>query len=103
MQVSVDSIEPTRRSNKSLKSILPRLKLLAAEAKFKVEIQTVLSEETLEQYDRFRELVKEIPFQFGFSIMHEPGGRIAIRGERFLRLLQRYGVFEGVNFYRKHL
>ena len=63
----------------------------------------MLSEETLEQYDRFRELVRELPFQFGFSIMHEPGGRIAIQGERFLKLPQRYGVFDGVNFYGKHL
>ncbi len=103
LQVSVDSIEPTVRSHKSLKSVLPRLKLLAQEAKFRVEIQTVLNDETLLQYDRLRELLKDFPFQFGFSIMHEPGGRIAIRGEKFLELLSRYGVFDGVNFYGKHL
>src|SRR5579871_1572490 len=31
LQVSVDSIEPTPRSNKSLKSVLPRLRVLAEE------------------------------------------------------------------------
>jgi len=103
MQVSIDCVEPTEHSNKSLKSVMPRLKLLAAKAKFKVEIQTVLSEETRVEYDRFRELLKGFPFQFGFSIMHERGGRIAIQGEKFLELLSRYGVFEGVNFYGKHL
>jgi MoaA/NifB/PqqE/SkfB family radical SAM enzyme len=103
LQVSVDSIEPTPRSNKSLKSVMPRLQLLAKEAKFKVEIQTVLSEETLPDYDRFRELLEEFPFQCGFSIMHEPGGRIAIRGEKFVELVSRYGVFDGMNFYGKHL
>ncbi len=103
LQVSVDSIEPTPRSNKSLKSVLPRLRVLVQEAKFKVEIQTVLSEETLPEYDRFRELLKEFPFQFGFSIMHGQGGRIAIQGEKFLELVSRYGVFEGMNFYGKHL
>jgi MoaA/NifB/PqqE/SkfB family radical SAM enzyme len=103
MQVSVDSIEPIPGSNKSLKSVMPRLKLLAQEAKFQVEIQTVLNEETLPQYDRFRELTKEFPFKFGFSIMHGRGGRIAIQGERFLELVKRYGVFEGTNFYGKHL
>jgi len=103
MQVSIDSIEPTERSHKSLKSVMPKLKLLAAEAKFKVEIQTVLNEETLKEYDHFRELVKGFPFQFGFSIMHERGGRIAIQGEKYLELLRRYGVFEGVNFYGEHL
>ncbi len=104
VQVSVDSIEPTARSNKSLKSLLPKLRVLAKEARFRVEIQTVLSEETLGEYDRFRELLKEFPnFQFGFSIMHGPGGRIAIQGEQFLDLVSRYGVFEGMNFYGKHL
>src|SRR5262252_5981917 len=63
LQVSVDSIEPTPGSNKSLKSVMPRLRLLAQEAKFQVEIQTVLNEDTLPQYDRFRELTKEFPFK----------------------------------------
>ncbi len=103
MQVSIDSIEPTDISQKSLKSVLPRLRLLAKEAKFQVEIQTVLSEDTFENYDRFRDIVKELPFAFGFSIQHGPGGKIAIQGEKFLDLLRRYGVFEGVNFYGPHL
>ena len=103
MQVSIDSIEPTDISQKSLKSVLPRLRLLAKEAKFQVEIQTVLSEDTFENYDRFRDMVKELPFAFGFSIQHGPGGKIAIQGEKFLDLLRRYGVFEGVNFYGPHL
>jgi MoaA/NifB/PqqE/SkfB family radical SAM enzyme len=103
MQVSVDSIAPTAMSPKSLKSILPRLRLLAAEARFTVEIQTVLNDETHATYDEFRALLKDLPFAFGFSIMHGRGGRIAIRGEKFLDLLSRYGVFEGVNFYGEHL
>ncbi|MBI5629512.1 MAG: radical SAM protein [Elusimicrobia bacterium] len=103
MQVSVDSLEPTALSDKSLKSILPRLKLLAREARFKVEIQTVLNEATLADYARFREALKDFPFTFGFSVMHGKGGQIAIRGEKYLELLRKYGVFEGVNFYGEHL
>jgi len=103
MQLSIDSIEPTACSNKSLKSLLPRLNLLAEKARFQVEIQTVLNDETLPDYERFRDLLKGFPFAFGFSIMHGRGGRIAIRGEKFLQVLQRYGVFEGMNFYGKHL
>ena len=103
MQVSVDSLEPTPMSDKSLKSVLPRLRILAKEAKFTVEIQTVLNDETYATYDQFRETVKEFPFAFGFSIMHGKGGQIAIRGEKFLDILQKYGVFEGVNFYGEHL
>ena len=103
MQVSVDSLEPGPFSRKSLKSLLPRLRLLAESARFKVEVQTVLSEETAEGYDAFRAELSDLPFAFGFSLRHAPGGRIAIRGSRHLDLLERYGVFEGVNFYGKHL
>jgi MoaA/NifB/PqqE/SkfB family radical SAM enzyme len=103
MQVSVDSIAPTALSHKSLKSILPRLRLLAQEARFTVKIQTVLNDETYGTYDQFRAILKDFPFAFSFSIMHGRGGRIAIQGERFLDLLTKYGVFEGVNFYGDHL
>jgi MoaA/NifB/PqqE/SkfB family radical SAM enzyme len=103
MQVSVDSLHPTDWSDKSLKSILPRLKVLAKEAKFTVEIQTVLNENTLDTYAEFRETLKDFPFAFGFSVMHGKGGKIAIEGERYLGILEKYGVFEGVNFYGDHL
>lgn len=103
MQVSIDSIAPTDVSQKSLKSVLPRLRLLAKEAKFQVEIQTVLSEDTYGTYDEFRATLKDFPFAFGFSVQHGPGGQIVIRGEKFLELLTKYGVFEGVNFYGEHL
>lgn len=103
MQVSVDSLEPGSLSQKSLRSVLPRLRLLASQARFKVEVQTVLSEETAEGYDAFRQALSGLPFAFGFSLRHAPGGRIAIRGSRYLDLLKRYGVFEGVNFYGRHL
>ncbi|MDD5656292.1 MAG: radical SAM protein [Elusimicrobia bacterium] len=103
MQVSVDSIEPTPLSRKSLKLLMPRLRLLAERARFKVEIQTVLNESTRGDYARFRDMLKDLPFAFGFSIMHGPGGRIAIRGAEYLALLERYGVFEGVNFSGRHL
>ena len=103
MQVSVDSLHPTEHSDKCLKAILPRLRVLAKEAKFQVEIQTVLNEDTLSTYAEFRETVKEFPFAFGFSVMHGKGGQIVIKGEKFLGMLEKYGVFEGVNFYGEHL
>jgi len=103
MQVSVDSIAPTAMSPKSLKSVLPKLRLLADEARFTVEVQTVLNDHTYASYDEFRDTVKDLPFAFGFSVMHGPGGRIAIQGEKFKGLLEKYGVFEGVNFYGDHL
>ncbi|MFA6030909.1 MAG: radical SAM protein [Elusimicrobiota bacterium] len=103
MQVSVDSVDPTALSMKALKSVLPKLRLLAEEARFTVEVQTVLCERTVAEYDAFRAALKDLPFSFGFSVQHGPGGRIAIRGRQYLELLERYGVFEGVNFYGEHL
>jgi len=103
MQLSVDSIEPSPRSVKALKSLMPKMELLAKHATFQVEVQTVLNEETFPDYDRFREMLKDFPFAFGFSIMHGRGGRIAIRGQKFLDILHRYGVFDGMNFYGEHL
>jgi MoaA/NifB/PqqE/SkfB family radical SAM enzyme len=103
MQVSVDTILPNALSQKSLKSVLPKLKLLADEARFKVEIQTVLCEESYACYEEFRRILKDFPFAFGFSLQHERGGKIAVQGHKFLELLRKYGVFEGVNFYGHHL
>jgi len=103
MQVSVDSIAPTPLSKKALKTLLPRLQMLAREARFQVEVQTVLNEATRGTYQQFRELLQGLPFAFGFSIMHGRGGRIAIQGEEYLSLLEKYGVFAGVNFYGQHL
>jgi len=103
MQVSVDSLERTEHSDKALKSILPRLRMLGNEAKFQVEIQTVLNDQTLETYEEFRKVLETLPFAFGFSVMHGAGGKIAIKGDKFLDILEKYGVFEGVNFYGDHL
>lgn len=102
MQISVDSIVPTAWSQKSLKTVLPKLHLLAREARFRVKVQSVLTEQTYAQYDEFRRLLAGLPFDFGFSLLHEPGGHIAIQGEEYVRLLQEHDLFAGMRFYRQH-
>jgi MoaA/NifB/PqqE/SkfB family radical SAM enzyme len=42
MQLSIDNVNPNEVSKKSLRLLLPKLKLLAAHAKFRVRINTVL-------------------------------------------------------------
>jgi hypothetical protein len=75
MQVSVDSVSPTPLSKKSLKSVLPRLRLLAREPSFKVEVQTVLNDENCTPMPSRR---SRISFDFGFrSCTRAP---VAIRG-----------------------
>jgi len=78
MQVSIDTIDPAPGLPKSLKSVLPRLAVLAAQARFRVKIQTVLSEESWARYGEFRALLAPFDFEFGFSLMHDGAGRIAI-------------------------
>lgn len=100
LQVSIDSVEPTRWSEKSLRTALPKLRLLAERARFVVKIQTVLTETSLEQYEALREALAPFPFGFSFSLLHGPDGRIAVKGERFVELVRRHDLFQGVAFFR---
>jgi MoaA/NifB/PqqE/SkfB family radical SAM enzyme len=102
MQISVDSISPTVSSHKALKTVLPKLHVLAREAHFRVKVQSVLTEQTARQYDEFRRLLADLPFEFSFSLLHEPGGHVAIQGEHYVRLLTGHNLFAGMQFYRQH-
>lgn len=102
MQISVDSIIPTASSHKALKTVLPKLRMLAQEARFHVKVQSVLTEQTAQQYDEFRSLLADLPFDFSFSLLHEPGGHIAIQGEPYVQLLTEHDLFAGMEFYRQH-
>jgi MoaA/NifB/PqqE/SkfB family radical SAM enzyme len=102
MQISVDSISPTVSSHKALKSVLPKLRMLAQQANFRVKVQSVLTEQTAQQYDDFRQLLADLPFEFSFSLLHEAGGHIAIQGEHYVRLLAEHNLFAGMQFYRQH-
>ncbi|MCC6764524.1 MAG: radical SAM protein [Deltaproteobacteria bacterium] len=102
MQVSVDGIDPEPGLPKSLRSVLPKLQILAARAAFPVKIQTVLTEESWRSYAQFRELLDPFDFEFGFSLLHDGEGRIAIRGEHFAELLRRHELFPGMAFFRRH-
>ena len=102
MQVSVDTIDPEPGLPKSLRSVLPRLVLLAERARFQVKIQTVLTDESWRRYAEFRELLSPFSFEFGFSLLHDGGGRIDIQGEHFGALLRQHKLFPGLAFFRRH-
>ncbi len=101
LQISVDSVKPDGKSMKSLKSLMPKLRLLARDAHFPVKVQTVLSDETAAQYPEFRRLLEELPFDFSFSLLHHAGGRIAIGGRHLIELLHRHRLWGGMRLYRK--
>ena len=102
MQVSVDGIDPEPGLPKSLRSVLPKLAILAERARFQVKIQTVLTEESWRRYAEFREILAPFDFEFGFSLLHDGAGRIAIRGEHFAELLRQHELFPGMAFFRRH-
>jgi len=76
--------------------------MLAREARFPVKVQSVLTAQTFLQYDEFRRLLADLPFDFGFSLLHAPGGHVAIQGEHYVRLLAEHDLFAGMRFYRQH-
>jgi hypothetical protein len=43
------------------------------------------------------------PFAFSFSLLHAPGGHVAIQGEQYVRLLDEHDLFAGMQFYRQHV
>ncbi len=102
MQVSVDGIDPEPGLPKSLRSVLPKLAVLAERAQFQVKIQTVLTEDSWRRYAEFREMLAPFDFEFGFSLLHDGAGRIAVRGEHFAELLRRHELFPGMAFFRRH-
>ncbi|MDQ6960434.1 MAG: radical SAM protein [Mariprofundaceae bacterium] len=101
MQISVDSVSPGPQSMKSLKSLLPKLKVLAEHARFTVKVQTVLTPETVREYDDFREMLAEFPFAFSFSFLHEAGGKIAITGREYVDLFDRHRLWGGMRLYQQ--
>ena len=102
MQVSVDTIDPTVALPKSLRSVLPKLALLAERAQFQVKIQTVLTDESWRHYPQFRELLAPFDFEFSFSLLHDEHGRVAIQGTRFAEILEQHELFPGLKFFRRH-
>jgi MoaA/NifB/PqqE/SkfB family radical SAM enzyme len=102
MQVSVDGIDPEPGLPKSLRSVLPKLAILAERARFQVKIQTVLTEASWRRYAEFREVLAPFEFEFGFSLLHDGEGKIAIRGEHFAELLRQHELFPGMAFFRRN-
>jgi len=102
MQISVDSVHPGSQSVKSLKSLLPKLHMLNERARFTVKVQTVLTPETAAEYQGFRQLLADFPFEFSFSFLHKAGGKIAISGPQYLKLFDQQKLWGGMRLYETH-
>ena len=96
MQISVDSIVPTASSHKALKTVLPKLHMLAREARFSVKVQSVLTEQTYRQYDEFRRLLARLSPSILVSRCYtRQVGALPLQGEQYVRLLAEHDLFAG--------
>ncbi len=76
MQLSIDNAVPNEISKKSLKPLLPKLRLLAEHAKFRVRINTVLGGGPPQEAVEVTRVVRELGFDASCSLMRHADGSI---------------------------
>jgi MoaA/NifB/PqqE/SkfB family radical SAM enzyme len=76
MQISIDNVLPNDMSKKSLKTILPKLKLLAKHAKFRVRINCVLGSSPPEEAVQVAREVIDLGFDMNTSLVRAEDGTL---------------------------
>lgn len=74
MQISVDNVRPNESTKKSLKPLLPRLRMLAENATFRVRINTVLGSGPPEEAVEVARVVTELGFDAKCSLLRDEDG-----------------------------
>ncbi len=77
MQVSVDNVRPTDVSKKSLKPLLPKLRVLAAHARFRVRVNTVLGVGAPAEALEVARTAMQLGFDAKSSLVRNPDGTLA--------------------------
>ncbi|HEY0252139.1 MAG TPA: radical SAM protein [Kofleriaceae bacterium] len=77
LQLSIDNAKPNDISKKSLKPLMPKLKLLAAHAKFHVRINTVIGSSPPEEALEVARTVTAFGFHSNISLVREESGALA--------------------------
>ena len=76
MQISIDNVFPNEMSKKSLKTILPKLKLLAKHARFRVRINCVLGSSPPEEAVQVARAVIALGFDMNTSLVRAEDGTL---------------------------
>ncbi len=76
MQISIDNVVPNAVSKKSLKTILPKLKLLANHAKFRVRINCVLGSSPPDEAVQVARAVIDLGFDMNTSLVRDEDGTL---------------------------
>lgn len=82
MQVSVDNLRPTAVTRKSLRPLLPKLRVLAAHARFRVRINTVLGVGDPDEALEVARAVMGLGFDAKCTFVRHPDGTIAAVDDR---------------------
>ncbi len=85
LQLSIDTVEPNRTTKKSLKTLLPKLRLLAEHATFRVRINSVLGAEDPDQAVEVARVAVSLGFDAKCSLVRDGHGavmKLDARGRR---------------------
>ncbi len=95
MQVSVDNVTPNETTMKSLKPLLPKLKVLAEHAAFKVRINSVLGSGPPEEALEVARAALELGFDTKCSLMRDARGEPVPLDARAHEIYQEIQKLEG--------
>ena len=76
MQISIDNVVPNGVSKKSLKTVLPKLRLLAKHARFRVRINCVLGSSPPEEAVQVAKAVIDLGFDMNTSLVRDEDGTL---------------------------
>ena len=80
MCVSIDRVHPTDFTHKGLRPLMKRLRSLKAKARFHVETNTVLCEETMDEFEELVMTLRGLGFSVRCGVRHYEG-RLDINGQ----------------------
>jgi MoaA/NifB/PqqE/SkfB family radical SAM enzyme len=75
LQVSIDNMEPNEQSEKSWRAVESRLALLAAHARFAINVNAVVGACAAEETARVAAAVRRLGFFMTLGLMHGPDGQ----------------------------
>lgn len=81
LQVSVDGVLPNETTVKVLKPMLPKLRMLAETARFKIVLSAVLGASRPEEVLQVVETARELGFRPRVLVLHDGTGQIMLRSD----------------------
>ncbi len=85
LQISVDNVTPNEVSKKSLKTLLPKLKLLSEHAKFRVRINCVLGSSPPAEAVEVARTAVELGFDVSTSLLRAGDGSVMVQTDEARR------------------